>query len=681
MPHCYSLQSRRKSASLTLLLIMLSSFAIAQETFDFTGEEQTYTVPENIERITIEAYGAQGGTQYGGKGAYVSGELKVTPGEVLYIYVGGQGNNEETFSQGSEGGWNGGGNGGSGVYGSSGGGASDVRQGGKELADRVIVAGGGGGCQGKPGRETYNGGFGGGDENNGSGKGLPNLPTAGTEEEGGKSGWTENYWGENGTFGRGGSNAFYDGNNKRYGGGGGGGYYGGGGGHPWCSGAGGSSYTGGVENPRKEAGWREGDGMIIITPSKCVVYARDTQTACDSYTWINGITYTESTDTPTFTLKTAEDCDSVITLELTINESTQYTDVQSACESFTWVDGNTYSESTNSPTVTLTNVQGCDSIVTLDLTIGEPSTFTDEQSACESYTWIDGNTYSESTFGPTVTLTNSQGCDSIVTLDLTIGEPSTFTDALSACDSYTWIDGNTYTESTFGPTVTLTNSQGCDSTVTLDLTIIEPSTFTDEQSACESYTWINGNTYTESTFGPTVTLTNSQGCDSIVTLDLTIEELDNTVTLEGNVLTANAQGASYQWLDCANGQQPIEGETEVSFTPTQNGRYAVEITQNNCVAISNCQQVIITSIFGANGKGNLSVFPNPTTGTVHIELPEPEETLSVKVYNAMGQAVESRTIQNGTMLTLDIEGQNGIYFIEVSNKEGQSTLIKMVKNE
>ena len=85
---------------------------------------------------------------------------------------------------------------------------------------------------------------------------------------------------------------------------------------------------------------------------------------------------------------------------------------------------------------TLTNAAGCDSIVTLDLTINKSTTGTDVQTACDSYSWIDGNTYTESNNTATFTLTNAAGCDSIVTLDLTINKSTTGTDVQTACDSY-----------------------------------------------------------------------------------------------------------------------------------------------------------------------------------------------------------------------------------------------------
>ena len=94
----------------------------------------------------------------------------------------------------------------------------------------------------------------------------------------------------------------------------------------------------------------------------------------------------------------------------------------------TWIDGTTSTASNNTATHTLTNILGCDSIVTLNLTINNSNTGTDTQIACNAYTWIDGNTYTTSNNAATHTLTNMLGCDSIVTLNLTINNSNTGTD-------------------------------------------------------------------------------------------------------------------------------------------------------------------------------------------------------------------------------------------------------------
>ena len=244
----------------------------------------------------------------------------------------------------------------------------------------------------------------------------------------------------------------------------------------------------------------------------------DEQVACESFTWIDGVTYTESTNTPTFTLTNVAGCDSVVTLNLTVNYGTHNTETEVACDSYEW-NGETYSTS-GMYTYEYTNADGCPSVDTLYLTINFSTTGIDEQTACESFTWIDGVTYTESTDTPTYTLTNAAGCDSVVTLNLTVNYGTHNIETEVACDSYEW-NGETYT-TTGVYTYEYTNADGCPSVDTLHLTINYSTTGIDEQTACEAFTWIDGVTYTESTNTPTFTLTNAAGCDSIVTLILTI---------------------------------------------------------------------------------------------------------------------------------------------------------------
>jgi len=287
----------------------------------------------------------------------------------------------------------------------------------------------------------------------------------------------------------------------------------------------------------------------------------DVQTACDSYTWIDGQTYTASTNTPTFTLTNAAGCDSVVTLNLTINYSNTGVDVQTACESYTWIDGQTYTASTSTPTFTLTNAAGCDSVVTLNLTINNPVHTAVTETACNSYVW-NNTTYTE-TGVYTYSHQDANGCTQVDTLHLTVNYSNTGVDVQTACDSYTWIDGQTYTASTNTPTFTLTNAAGCDSVVTLNLTINYSNTGVDVQTACNSFTWIDGQTYTASTNTPTFTLTNAAGCDSVVTLNLTI----NNSTTGTDVRTVCESELPYTW----NGVTFMFAGTETATLTAANG--------------------------------------------------------------------------------------------------------------
>jgi hypothetical protein len=258
-----------------------------------------------------------------------------------------------------------------------------------------------------------------------------------------------------------------------------------------------------------------------------------TTSACDSYYWpAKNKTYTTSNNTDTVKLINAAGCDSIVTLNLTIKNSTSSTFTTSACDSYYWPAKNkTYTTSNNTDTVKLINAAGCDSIVTLNLTIKNSNSSTFTTSACDSYYWTTKNkTYTTSNNTDTVKLINAAGCDSIVTLNLTIKNATSSTFTISACDSYYWTTKNkTYTTSNNTDTVKLINAAGCDSIVTLNLTIKNATSSTFTTSACDSYYWPAKNkTYTISNNTDTVKLINAAGCDSIVTLNLTIKNSNSS---------------------------------------------------------------------------------------------------------------------------------------------------------
>ena len=280
----------------------------------------------------------------------------------------------------------------------------------------------------------------------------------------------------------------------------------------------------------------------------------DMVTACDSYVWRNGVTYNES-GTYFYEYYDEEECEHVDTLYLTVTNSSAYTDLIVACDSIQWIDGVTYTESIFGPEVVLTNAVGCDSVVTLRLVIMHSAVEVDSITVCDSLVWFDGNTYTESIYGPTVSFTDVVGCENAtLILNLTVLSSSSTIDTVYACDSYTWQNGITYTESTDAPFIVYTNAVGCDSVVALHLTVYHSVVNVDERVVCDSLTWIDGVTYTESTNFPLMTYTGSEGCDSIVKLNLTVNYSTSYVD------SVQAE-APYTWRDGITYYESIDGPT------------------------------------------------------------------------------------------------------------------------
>lgn len=450
-------------------------------------------------------------------------------------------------------------------------------------------------------------------------------------------------------------------------------------------------------------------------------------TACTSYTWPQtGMTYTTS-GVYRDTIPNAAGCDSVISLNLTINQPSASTVTEIACQTYTWAqNGMTYTTS-GSYTDTIPNVLGCDSVVTLNLTIGAPNGSLFTMTACGSYVWPQtGLTYTVSG-AYNDTLTNMYGCDSVITLSLTINQPSTSTAApVTQCTSYTWPQtGMTYTVSG-AYTDTLTNAAGCDSIITLNLTIIQPTTSSVSATACGSYTWAqNGMTYTASgaymdtipnaagcdsiitlnltinsvttstvtvsTCNPTYTwaqngmvytasgsymdtIPNAAGCDSIVTLNLTIAPFVATATVNANATITASAGTTYQWINCTT-NTPVAGATAQTFAPTANGSYAVIVSNGTCTDTSTCVNVTNVGIKESTIT-TISVHPNPTHDVVTVTMEAASAV--VEVMDVQGKLVQTTLIKSGDQIDLSTY-ERGVYTLRVKTELG-TAIERIVKN-
>jgi hypothetical protein len=224
-----------------------------------------------------------------------------------------------------------------------------------------------------------------------------------------------------------------------------------------------------------------------------------------------------------------------------------------------------------------------------------------------------------------------------------------------------------------------TNANGCPLTTTLNLTINNSTTATVTQTACDSYTWaLNGTTYTTSgTY--THVATNAAGCQLTTTLNLTINTVDVSTSVADPTITANASGASYQWIDCNNGNAIIPGAIAQSFTPTANGNYAVIVSSTSCSDTSACQAINSLGI-DEMGASIIEVYPNPTNGKVQIILGKAYQNTSVKLINALGQAILYKTYASSNEIIFEIEGAPGVYFLEIETAEQVLGRIRVIKN-
>lgn len=374
------------------------------------------------------------------------------------------------------------------------------------------------------------------------------------------------------------------------------------------------------------------------------------------------------------TLVSAFGCDSVVTTDLTVQSPISSAQTLSGCAPYSVTVGtNTYTQ-TGTYTDVLTAANGCDSTVTTNLTVYATDSLTNTYVECAGFSVTVGtNTYSTTGIYTDV-FSNVNGCDSTVITDLTINAPTTFTQTLSECAPYSITVGSNSYNATGVYTDTLVNATGCDSIVTTDLTILQASSFTDVHTACNSFTWIDGNTYTSDNNTATVTLTNAAGCDSVVTLDLIIQSVLTTVTPSGQVtLTADAISAQYQWVDCNDNYAAIAGETGQSFTASANGDYAVIVTANGCTDTSACYNITgigIADLANTSQDVRVKAWPNPTDGWITIEHTNGNQPMTVTVLNIAGQEVHNSRVAVVGAYRVDLSAfENGVYLIRAADDE------------
>ncbi len=382
-----------------------------------------------------------------------------------------------------------------------------------------------------------------------------------------------------------------------------------------------------------------------------------------------------------------------------IGQSYETSVEESLCESssFTFPDGTIWDGETLSQMSVLQSQEGCDSTLTTNITIlsapsvdlgidevyacvGEELAFgIDEAStAFSTYTIssLRGNAVDDSlkfVFDETLAvIASTQGA--FVTIELTGPDGCTATDQVVLYDN---------TMKNWGIGIVQNNDPGI---------VISSSTIPE---TADSFEWDFGDgttndtemnpthTYQENgTYTITLTVSNECGDESLTTsvvITGACSITDNTVTTSENSLTANASGFSYQWIDCNNGNAPISGATNQSFTPAESGSYAVEISDGSCTVTSDCMELeIVLGLLDPENKTGIRLYPNPVTEILKVDLGS-NKVLSIDILDTTGKRIFRQTTRQ-KLTVLDVSSYaNGIYFISLSNNDFK-TVEKFIKN-
>ena len=410
------------------------------------------------------------------------------------------------------------------------------------------------------------------------------------------------------------------------------------------------------------------NGCDTIVTVNLIVSGRSFDTVrvstCNKYVSPSGKHIWISTGTYNDTLSSRYGCDSIITTHLNILK-TDTTLKPVVCGQYTAPSGSKVWSVSGLYADTLMNSNNCDSVITIDLTVNQPSSSSISVFECTQYTAPSGK-YVYNTPGIfSDTISNSKGCDSVISISLTLGEQkannqyNTCGVMLSPSGKFTWTESGTYSD-------TISTVKGCDSIITAQVTILEPSSASVTWRKCEEaespsgrFNWTTSGTYYD-------TLTNYVGCDSVIEVDLTIDNLGKVeLTMESGGLKSVTTGDSYQWIDCLDNNKPIAGQTGQTYNPAKEGEYAVEVTKGACTKVSECILFLST---GERSSRFFEVYPNPSNGQVRIETSR--AVSRIEIYNSLGQLVYDKNLAGITHLNFNLPDEPGVYFIKVSDVNG-----------
>jgi hypothetical protein len=369
-------------------------------------------------------------------------------------------------------------------------------------------------------------------------------------------------------------------------------------------------------------------------------------------------------------------CSAVDSVMVRVKATSSTTFNESVCHGRSFVfKGQTL---TNSGTYkdTLSNTAGCDSIITLQLTVRPRAEKILNANICTGQTYTFKGQQLNTSGQYFDTLTSVSGCDSFLTLNLSINSFVTGNSAASICQGRTYSFKNRQLTAAGQYTDTFVSAGGCDSIHTLTLSLIASAFGSSNASICQGETYGFNGTQLSTAGQYNDTLVAANGCDSIHTLNLTVNANPTpTIIQNGNQLSTQLYN-SYQWrrdnsnLSAANSQ---------NYTVSQSGSYTVVVTNSfNCSATSPAISINTAGIED-NIASEVSIYPNPSFDYIHVSTVNNLE--KIEIYDLSGKQVylaeKLGTIKHRIDITM-LPAAN--YIIEIFTAGGHKTTQRVSKD-
>ena len=290
--------------------------------------------------------------------------------------------------------------------------------------------------------------------------------------------------------------------------------------------------------------------------------------------------------------------------------------------------------------------------------------------------WENQKIFSEGIY--TANYQSMNGCDSILNLEVIVLPEYFYYDTMNICDGDTleWQGEYYHTQGNYEKL--FQTVKGCDSIYYLNLNVNSSYNFEEELSICEgdSLEW-QGMILSEpgEYFAEYNTISD---CDSIYKLLLTKIEIDTSITISGDSLIAvEDENASYQWLKCP-GFEMIDNATQAIYSAIQSGSYAVEITKGACIDTSSCIELVHSRLNEIENPIDYNIFPNPVFNkhfTIHPS--NIDKIYSIEIIDINGKCVIKLDELFGIQKIETHSLKSGVYIVSI-NTDNKKTNKKIV---
>lgn len=407
--------------------------------------------------------------------------------------------------------------------------------------------------------------------------------------------------------------------------------------------------------------------ILDLTLGRSYNYTRPT--SCDSFVSSQGAVYYKTgLYRDTLFGQNAVGCDSILLMDVTINEKLFTDEKQTHCDS-AQIKGKWYFKDANIEIYDQAKT-GCDSTHTIQLVMHYANSYTLHPVECDRYESDLKNVYTKTgMYLEKYSKANQYGCDSLVYIDVTINNSSTDVIPTQACDSFVASTGQVY-KSDGQFTQKYVSQHGCDSIEILDIHIFKSKSTLSQIKECDSAK-VEGTWYFAS---DTIQLHNqtAMGCDSLSTVELDITSIDKNMTVTDNSLSIGQSGGVYQWQDCET-NQPISGAIQQTYSPQYSGEFSVLVQYNQCTYMSPCYSFKSAGLKTSKLDQLLSVFPNPNTGSFEVKTASHLVIQGIELFDISGRLVLSKTGYSSNRIILNEQLVGGVYQLRISTSEGTSS--------